>query len=165
MTVHPSSSAARRTSPTITLHSSRSNPSIQLLEADGGSVRAGIVAKRLGTSVALVEVLRQAGRLLAVQVDHGFLYPVWQFEGRGQLAGLPAVLEALAGLEPWMQLVFFLSAQSELAGRRPLDLLREGEQQTVLFAARRFHSVNAVDRDAKSTEQEHPGTMRRRHQH
>src|SRR3954470_16247595 len=112
MAFHPSSSAGRRTSPTTTLHSSRPNLSIQLLEADGGSVRAGIVAKRLGTSVALVEVLRQAGRLLAVQVDHGFLYPVWQFEGRGQLAGVPTVLQALAGLEPWVQLAFFLRSDN-----------------------------------------------------
>src|SRR4051812_45324934 len=80
MTVHPSSSDGRRTSPTTTPHAPRPTLSTQLLEVDGGSVRAGVVAKRLGTSVALVEVLRQAGRLLAVQVDHGFLYPVWQFE-------------------------------------------------------------------------------------
>src|SRR3954469_21209001 len=98
MTFRLSSSAGRRTSPTITLHAPRPTLTTQLLEADGGSVRAGVVAKRLGTSVALVDVLRQAGRLLAVQVEHGFLYPVWQFEGRGQLAGLPTVLEALAGL-------------------------------------------------------------------
>src|SRR4051812_31696932 len=146
MTIHPSSSAGRRMSSHATPTSLRLELPAQLLEADGGSVRAGSVAKRLGSPVALVEVLRQAGRLLAVPVDHGFLYPVWQFEGRGQLGGLPTVLQALAGLESWTQLAFFLTSQSELDGQRPLDLLRKGEQQTVLQAARRFRDAQSPDR-------------------
>src|ERR687886_658497 len=58
----------------------------QLLQTDGGTVRAGAVAKRLGVPTPLVEQLRQGGHLLAVPGDRGYHYPVWQFEGRTLLA-------------------------------------------------------------------------------
>ncbi len=68
---------------------------MHLVDAAGGTVRAGTVAKRLGVPVALVEQLRQASRLLAIPDEQGYRYPSWQFEGRGVLAGLPTVLAAL----------------------------------------------------------------------
>jgi len=68
-----------QTSPT-TSHTLRPSLSTQL-EMDGGSVRAGVVAKRLGTS-------RRAGRESFVRQGdriprrYGFsLYPAWRFEG------------------------------------------------------------------------------------
>ena len=59
---------------------------MHLVDAAGGTVRAGAVAKRLGVPVAMVEQLRQAGRLLALPDARGYSYPSWQFEGRGVLA-------------------------------------------------------------------------------
>ncbi len=112
----------------------------QLLTVDGGTVRAGAVAKRLGVPVPVIEQLRQAGRLLAVPDTSGYQYPVWQFEGRGQLAGLPTVLEALRDRDPWQQLQFLLLPNAELDGQRPLDLIRHGALRAVLLAARSLSS-------------------------
>ncbi len=119
-------------------------PVKHLLTVDGGTVRAGAVAKRFGVPVPMVEQLRQAGRLLAVPDKSGYQYPVWQFEGRGQLTGLPTVLEALHDRDPWQQLQFLLLPNAELDGARPLDLLRHGAMREVLLAARRLSSTPSL---------------------
>ena len=104
-----------------------------VLQAEGGLVRAGAVAKRLGVPVPVVEQLRLTGQLLAVPAAQGYHYPSWQFEGRGLLSGLPTVLQALrATPDPWDQLGFFLTPQAQLGGQRPLDLLRAGALEEVL---------------------------------
>ncbi len=116
-------------------HLRPAQPNPMLLLEEGGTVRAGAVAKRLGVPVPMVEQLRHAGHVLAVQGQHGYTYPAWQFEGRGVLSGLPTVLRALGG-DPGTQLLFLLTPNTALDGRRPLDLLREGAQDEVLRAVR-----------------------------
>jgi hypothetical protein len=108
----------------------------RLLSELGPSIRAGAVANRLGVPVPMVEHLRVSNRLLAVPDHHGYLYPVWQFEGRGVLSGLMSVLLALADSDPWARLVFLLTPNGHLAGQRPLDTLGNGEIEAVLDAAR-----------------------------
>ena len=108
-----------------------------LLAAAGGTVRAGAVAKRLGVPAAMVDQLRQAGRLLAIPDARGYTYPSWQFEGRGVLAGLPTVLATLPGADRWQQIAFVLTPQAALGGQRPLDQLRAGAVRAVLRVARR----------------------------
>ncbi len=115
-----------------------------LLTVDGGTVRAGAVAKRFGVPVPVVERLRQAGRLLAVPDTSGYQYPAWQFEGRGQLTGLPTVLEALRDRDPWHQLQFLLLPNAELDGQRPLDLLRQGALREVLLAVRSMSGTRSL---------------------
>jgi hypothetical protein len=110
---------------------------MHLLDAAGGTVRAGAVSKRLGVPVAMVEQLGHAGWLLAIPDGRGYRYPSWQFEGRGVLAGLPTVLAALAGADPWQQVAFVLTPQAALGGQRPLDQLRAGAVSAVLRVARR----------------------------
>ena len=116
-----------------------------LLDAAGGTVRAGAVAKRLGVPVAMVEQLRHAGRLLAIPDAQGYRYPSWQFEGRGVLAGLPTVLAALLGADPWQQVAFVLTPQAALGDQRPLDQLRAGAVSAVVRVA---HRTGAVVGDA-----------------
>ncbi len=108
------------------------------LEAEGGAVRAGAVAKRLGVSPATVESLRLSGYVLAVPRTDGYAYPVWQFDGRSMLPGFRKALGALGGADPYTQLTFFLTPNVQLDGRRPLDVLRMGIQETVIRAARTF---------------------------
>lgn len=100
------------------------------------TVRAGQVARRLGVTPLMVEQLRQNQRLLAIQCDHGFAYPSWQFEGRGMLSGFPTVLGALRGHDPRSQLAFFVTSHTGLDGRTPLDALRAGELDAVLQVVR-----------------------------
>lgn len=109
---------------------------VHLLDSSGGTVRAGAVAKRLGVPVTMIEQLRQAGRLLGVPDNRGYSYPIWQFEGRGLLAGLPTVLAALRRADPWQQVAFVLMPHAELGDQCPLDHLRAGDVGAVLRAAR-----------------------------
>ena len=115
-----------------------------LLDAAGGTVRAGAVAKRLGVPVGMVDHLRQAGRLLAIPDERGYSYPSWQFEGRGVLAGLPTVLAALPGADPWQQVAFVLTPQTEFGDQRPLDQLRAGAVSEVLRVARRRDGIGCA---------------------
>ena len=117
-------------------------PFQHLLNAAGGTVRAGAVAKRLGVPVAMVDQLRHASRLLAIPDGRGYTYPNWQFEGRGVLAGLPTVLAALQGTDPWQQVAFVLTPQAALGDQRPLDQLRAGAVSAVVRVAQ--HAGAAV---------------------
>jgi hypothetical protein len=105
-------------------------------------MRAGAVAKRLGVPVAMVDQLRHASRLLAIPDGRGYTYPNWQFEGRGVLAGLPTVLAALQGTDPWQQVAFVLTPQAALGDQRPLDQLRAGAVSAVVRVAQ--HAGAAV---------------------
>ncbi len=108
------------------------------LEAEGGAVRAGAVAKRLGVTPATVESLRLSGYVLAVPRTDGYAYPVWQFDGRGMLPGFRKALGAFGRADPYTQLTFFLTPNVQLDGQRPLDVLRMGIQEPVIRAARTF---------------------------
>ncbi len=134
MTTTPGRVAPSRGSPNP--HAAQPRVLRHLLQLEGGTVRAGAVAKRLGVPTALVEQLRTGGQLLALPSEHGYLYPVWQFDGRTSLAGVPTVLRALTPQDPWHQLGFLLLPHPALAGRRPLDCLRDGALDEVLRVIR-----------------------------
>jgi hypothetical protein len=72
------------------------------------------------------------------------VFPAWQFTDHGTIPGLERVLLALTDHDEWMQNVFFINPNTRLSGRRPLDLLREGEIQEVLDAAREFGQHGAA---------------------
>lgn len=111
----------------------------RLLAAEGEPWSVPAVALHLGITRQAVAKRVRAGRLLALDIGrHGQALPTWQFERGGVLAGLEAVLDALADHDPWMKLAFFLSDSPWLADRRPLDVLREGDLPAVLRAARHF---------------------------
>ena len=111
-------------------------PSHAQVATTGDAVRAGQVARRLGITPLMVEQLRQTHRLLAVPCGNGFVYPAWQFEGRGMLSGFPTVLGVLRGLDATSQLAFFVTPHHGLEGRTPLDALRAGDLEAVLRIAR-----------------------------
>src|SRR5215470_11184081 len=109
----------------------------RLLEAEGGALPVADVARCLGISKQAVDKRRRARKLLALETARGFLYPAWQFVEDGVLPGLEQALAALEGT-PWEQASWFLSGDSHLADRRPLDALRRGDAQQVLRAARAY---------------------------
>ncbi len=108
----------------------------RILRAEGGILNAREVADRLGISRQAVEKRRNAGKLLAVTLRGSLVgYPAWQFTDDGVLSGLDEVLSEFHDVSSWTQLVFFLSENSLLDGRRPLDELRKGNIEGVRRAA------------------------------
>ncbi|MBZ5726292.1 MAG: hypothetical protein LAP87_15000 [Acidobacteriia bacterium] len=120
---------------------------LELLKEGGGVYTTDKVAEVLGISPQTVIKRLNTGRLLALSLGHrGHRYPVWQFdqERHAVLPGLETVLSALSAHDAWMQNVFFLSPNSRLNDRRPLDALREGNFEPVLEAARSFLEQGAA---------------------
>lgn len=79
-------------------------------------------------------------RLLRVRGRDGRpVYPVLQFDGRSQLAGIADVVATLRdAVEPLTKASFLTAVHRDLGGRRPVDALRAGEVEAVLLIARRL---------------------------
>ena len=103
----------------------------------GPALNQGDVARLLGKSEQAVS---KDPRLLRIRNrDTRPVYPILQFDGRGQIAGLADVVVALAGvLEPLTVASWLTSANRSLDGRRPVDVLRGGDAETVVALAHRL---------------------------
>ena len=119
----------------------------ELLKEGGGVYTSDQVAEVLAISPQTVVKWHNSGKLLALTLGRrGFRYPRWQFdvETSTVVPGLEEVLAALSKHDAWMQNVFFLSSNSRLNDRRPLDALKEGQYEVVLEAARSFLQQGAA---------------------
>lgn len=117
----------------------------RLIEQNGGIFKTEEVAEYLGITPQAVNKRRALRQLVGLTFrKRGYVFPAWQFTDRGTVPGLEQVLLALAGHDEWMQNVFFVNPNTRLGGRRPLDLLREGEIPEVLDAAREFGQHGAA---------------------
>jgi hypothetical protein len=111
----------------------------RLLEAEGGAISTEQAARTLNTTPDVIEKRRQEGILLGLRGDgDGYVYPVWQFDHEKPIRGLSAVLQELQGVGPWMRAAFMLTGDAHLGGERPLDVLRRGETEAVVAAAREY---------------------------
>ena len=116
----------------------------QLAEAEGGSLSSEETARLLQISKTAVLKRLDAGRLLAWREERlqAARFPRWQFDPHGRvLAGMEEVLVILnqdERLDAWGKILFFLTEKSDLAGRRPLDLLRGGKLEEVCLAAKAY---------------------------
>ena len=117
----------------------------RILSEDGGILSAEKVGEVLTISRQAVEKRRKAGRLIGVSLGRrGFGYPAWQLSERGTLAGLEAVLDVLKPHDAWTKLVFLTSENAATDGKKPLDMLRSGEAEKVLAAARTYGEQGAL---------------------
>lgn len=120
----------------------------ELLNANGGALSADDVRTMLGISRQAVDKRRRAGRLLAVELPRrGLFYPAWQFTPAGStLSGMTEILAALRKhqVDGWAQLRFFLSLNDRLGGRRPIDVIGEGDVDAVLEAVGAFDEHGAA---------------------
>jgi hypothetical protein len=117
----------------------------RILTGDGGILSAEKVGQILTISRQAVEKRRKAGRLIGVSLGRrGFGYPAWQFSERGALPHLEAVLDALKQHDAWTKLVFFTTENLATESKKPLDLLRSGDVEKVLVAARTYGEQGAV---------------------
>lgn len=118
----------------------------EVLGQEGGALTASQVGEVLGISRQAVDKRRKGGQLLALSLPRrGLLYPAWQFRETGApLGGFVEVLDALSDHDPWAQARFFLDGTDRLGGKRPLDVLRDGDLEAVLDAARAFGEHGAA---------------------
>jgi len=84
-----------------------------------------------------------ASYLLGLPVgQRGYRYPLWQFVPSGVLPRLAPVLRQLAADGPWFSAAWLLGPNSRL-GTRPLDILRNGDSDAVIQAARAYGEEGA----------------------
>jgi hypothetical protein len=117
----------------------------RILTEDAGLLSVERVGEVLTISRQAVEKRRKRGRLIGVSLGRrGFGYPAWQFSERGTLPGLEAVLDVLRLHDDWTKLVFFTSENAATNGKKPLDVLRSGDVEKVVAAARTYGEQGAV---------------------
>jgi Protein of unknown function (DUF2384) len=103
-----------------------------------GALTAPQAAELLGVSRQTPLNRVRDNTLLGVLDRGAYRFPVWQFDPQGEdgvLPGLPDVLAALEPQQPFAKLVWLRRPNPTLAGREPLDLLREREAEPVMDAA------------------------------
>lgn len=98
-----------------------------------------------GISRQAIDKRVQDGSLLAVPGPSAHRsFPTLQFNPDGTLVeGLKSVREALPTTNPWTVLNFLTQPESRLDGRKPIDLLKQGEVDLVVEAARRMAQQGA----------------------
>jgi len=116
----------------------------ELLEQDGGVLSPSNVGELLGISRQAVGLRRSAGKLLGVEGNRGYVYPVWQFEDGDMVPGIIEIFEILEDADPWTKVIFFLGHDNAVGGKRPVDLLRKGKHEEVKRAARTYGHHGAV---------------------
>lgn len=109
-----------------------------LREAGGAYTLEQVRLLLQGISRQAVDKRVQEGTLLAVPgPGNRRAYPTIQFLNDGRLVdGLKAVRQALGSSNPWLMLNFLSRPDPRLDNRKPIDLLRGGEIEPVLEAAR-----------------------------
>lgn len=109
---------------------------LDLLYRDGQPLKSEEVASLLHVTRQAADKRRRNGQLLAVSLGRrGYLYPVWQFHEGRVLAGLDRVLAELKEYDPWTQLMFLVSGDLRLDGATPLERLKAGDVDSVVWAA------------------------------
>ncbi len=115
---------------------------VNIAEADlkeaGGAFKPEEVQKLLnGVSRQALEKRVKDGSLLAVPgPSNRRRYPAIQFTRYGVVPGLKKVQEALPTRNPWAILNFLVRSDSRLGGRKPIEVLRNGDVDLVVSAAR-----------------------------
>jgi hypothetical protein len=117
----------------------------ELEQAEGGSISSEEVAELLGLKHRpSVAYKRKSRELIAWRVTTGkWRYPRWQFTANGILPGIKECLKALSVVNGFGAMIFFLSPRHSLEGKRPLDLLRDGQIKEAVAVAER-HDTHAA---------------------
>ena len=113
-------------------------------------------AAQIGPALAQRDVARLLGKSeQAVAKDQKLLrlrnrdgrpvYPVMQFEGRGQIAGIDDIVLAMAEVfHPLTVAAWLTGVNPALGDRRPVDALRESDEDRVLTIARQLAAASAA---------------------
>lgn len=110
------------------------------LRASGGAYDLAEVQSLMhGISRQAIDKKVREGSLLAVPgPGNRRSYPTAQFLDDGSvIGGLKELRDVLPTKSPWAILNFLVNPEPRLNGRKPIELLRSGDVETVLDAARR----------------------------
>lgn len=116
------------------------------LEAAGGTFDLEQTRLMLnGVSRQAVNAKVKAGHLLVVPGPGKDLrYPTAQFMADGNpIPGIKAVRDALPTKNPWAILNYLVRPDSLLGGRKPIDVLKAGQVDHVVEAARRYGEMGS----------------------
>lgn len=107
------------------------------------SVSAVEVARLLDRSPADVEAARRDDALIAIEASAGeWLYPAWQFDADapgGHLRGLVSAWQAIDSHRPLTKIAWLTTSKQYFDGRTPVQVLRDGNLDSVLVHARGAH--------------------------
>lgn len=106
------------------------------LDTAGGGLSLEAVAELLDEPASKIADLARHEALLAIPTDAGLIFPAIQFSGHSPLRGLPEFLSIFPDQNPWVRLNYLVNPEQRLGGRRPIDLLRSGEVDQAIAAAR-----------------------------
>lgn len=98
-----------------------------------------------GVTRQAIEKRVSEGSLLAVPgPSNRRRYPVAQFKADGSIVGgMRTVREALPTKNPWTILNFLVQPDPKLGGKKPIELMRKGDVDRVVEAARRVGEQGA----------------------
>jgi hypothetical protein len=94
------------------------------------------VSDLLGVDFETIDRLRETNKLLGVNInDYCYIYPSWQFQNNNIITGLDLVLNELKEYSNWTKLMFFLTGDVRLNNSTPLEILKSGDIQSVVWSA------------------------------
>lgn len=132
------------------MRTSHDNDTIGMLAANAArceAIRAAILmdALTVGEAAAfasktssIIITLARAGELLAIRDGRRLRFPRWQFDARstdGLVAGLRLVLSAMDA-SPFRKAAWLISPNQRFKRRAPIELLRDGETDSVFMEAK-----------------------------
>jgi hypothetical protein len=111
-----------------------------LLQADGGVLTATDLAAVLGITTQALGKRRMKNQVFWLDIGDGYAYPAFQIRKDGLLPGIRDVLDGFDTelTDAWTRVSFMVTGDARLAGRRPIDVLREGDIASVVRAAQGF---------------------------
>jgi hypothetical protein len=108
-----------------------------LKEAEGGAYDRNRAAGMLGLTTQALHARVVKQQVVAWKDPAGrYCFPRWQFSADGLLPGVRECLDELTGQDQWAIMRFFLTESEQLQGKRPLDVLRNGNLEEVIALAR-----------------------------
>jgi hypothetical protein len=115
-----------------------------MLKAEGGALSGPQLAAHLGVTPQGLGRKRERNQVFWLEVGDGFVFPAFQIGETGLLPGVREVLAAFQIDDPWMRVHFMLSGERRLGGRRPIEVLREGQIEPVVQAASAYGEHGAA---------------------
>ncbi|HTD33750.1 MAG TPA: antitoxin Xre/MbcA/ParS toxin-binding domain-containing protein [Candidatus Elarobacter sp.] len=102
------------------------------------SVPVAEAARLIGRTEQTAINRAKAGEMLAFRDGAKWMFPGWQFDASHDGGVVPGLRETCAalGVPPFTAVTWFRKPSRALGNRRPIDVLRAGELETVLTAAK-----------------------------